>query len=179
MKTLVIHPSDKTTDVLKIIYENHISDWTIINDYNISNKKIKSLIYNHDRIIMIGHGSPSGLFNPHNYCKYIIDERHISLLKYKKDCVYIWCNADQFIKQHNLKNCFYTGMIISEVGEAMFCKVNSNLKEVTESTILFAESIRNNIDLSPNLMCENSVKQYNTSNNSDVINFNRKRIYYF
>ena len=64
MKTLVIHPKDRTTEVLSKIYENHKEDWTIVTDYNISESKLKKLIKKHDRIIMLGHGTPMGLLNP-------------------------------------------------------------------------------------------------------------------
>ena len=65
-KTLVIHPDDRSTDFLKLIYKDK-EDWTIINDCNIDRFTLKSLIRAYDRIIMMGHGSPSGLFNPKNY----------------------------------------------------------------------------------------------------------------
>lgn len=176
MKTLVIHPQDKSTDVLKIIYENK-KDWTIINECNISNKKLKNLIYNHDRIIMMGHGSPDGLFNP-GTGGFLIDLSFIDLLKEKQECVYIWCHADQFVKKYNLKNCFYTGMIISEEIEAMYCSVRYNNGEVESSNLLFAKSIRDHIDLSPKLLCENSIRDYNTNNNSKVMKYNRSKMYY-
>jgi hypothetical protein len=32
--------------------------------------------------------------------------------------VFIWCNADQFMKRHQLRG-FYSGMFISEVQEAL------------------------------------------------------------
>ncbi len=88
MKTLVIHPQDDTTSVLKIVYENHINDWTIITDPNISNKNLKNLIKNHDRIIIMGHGSPNGLFNP-NMGGFLIDSSFVYLLREKKENVYI------------------------------------------------------------------------------------------
>ena len=61
MKTLVIHPEDRSTDFLKPIYE-HVSDATIIHA-GVSKTQIKQLITEHDRIMMMGHGSPSGLFS--------------------------------------------------------------------------------------------------------------------
>ena len=141
-----------------------------------SNNKLKDLIKQHDRIIIMGHGSPMGLFNP-SMCGFIINFRHVYLLKEKKECVYIWCNADQFVKKYNLKG-FYTGMIISEESEADYCNVKYNKGDVEDSIILFSKSIRDNINKSSQLMCENTIKEYNTDNNSEVLNYNRKRIYY-
>ena len=71
-------------------------------------------------------------------------------------------------------------MIISEKSEAVFCGVNSTLEEVNSSILLFSESIRDNIDLEPKLMCENVISQYNVDyyENSNVMEYNRKRIYF-
>jgi len=60
MKNLIIHPSDPTTDFLKPIYSN-INDAIIVNG-GVSKDQLTQLIKEHDRIIMMGHGSPSGLF---------------------------------------------------------------------------------------------------------------------
>ena len=173
MKTLVIHPQDITTKMLSPIYENK-KDWTIIN-YNISNSKLINLIKEHDRIVMMGHGTPYGLLG---YNKYVIDSSFVQYLREKKECVHIWCNADEFVKKYNLKG-FTTGMIISEQQEANFCHVNATLEDVNNSNTLFAESIKNSIDLSSEEMCKKVITNYNTNNNSNVINFNKERIYHF
>ena len=77
-KTLVIHPQDATTDFLKLIYQDK-KDWTIINNCEISKEELKKAISKHDRIIMMGHGCPSGLFNPKKYTM-LIDYSFIPLL---------------------------------------------------------------------------------------------------
>lgn len=58
MKTLVIHPKDKTTDFLKPIY--HGRDWTVITG-NCTKEEVAKAIDEHDHIIMMGHGTPQGL----------------------------------------------------------------------------------------------------------------------
>lgn len=87
IKTLIIHPSDPTTDFLKIIYE--YKDWTVIND-NISNSLLKEQIKNHDRIIMMGHGCELGLFGYKN--RLMISSKHIYLLREKKS-ICIWSSV--------------------------------------------------------------------------------------
>ena len=82
MKTLVIHPQDYTTDVLSLTYKDK-KNWTIINDCNISNDELTEQIKQHDRIIIMGHGSPNGLFNPVNP-GFLIDKRHTFYLRQKK-----------------------------------------------------------------------------------------------
>ena len=173
MKTLVIHPKDPSTDVLSIIYKDK-KDWKIINHYT-SHVMLKGLIKEHDRVIMMGHGTPYGLLG---YNGFVIDSSFVYLLREKKENVYIWCNSDEFVKKYNLKG-FYTGMIISEEMEADYCNVKYNKGDVENSIILFSESIRDSIDNPSQLMCENVIRDYNTDNNSDVLNYNRSRIYYF
>jgi len=120
MKTLVIHPQDRSTDFLKPIYEN-ISNAIILNG-GASKDQVRELITQHDRIIMLGHGSPNGLFTVGKFTGtngYIIDSTMVDALK-DKECISIWCHADQFMNKHWLYG-FYSGMFISEVSEATVC----------------------------------------------------------
>jgi len=141
MTNLIIHPSDRSTDFLKPIYAN-ITDATIING-GIDKAQIAKLISEHDRIIMMGHGSPSGLFScakfgDNDYSGFVIDSTMVPLL-YEKECISIWCNADKFMNKHEL-NGFYSGMFISEVGEATYCGLPGTEQEtVTASNDYFAE----------------------------------------
>lgn len=177
MKTLVIHPQDNSTKELSIIYENHLDDWTIINNWDIPKSILRERIKEHDRIIMMGHGTPGGLLNP-VHRGFIIDSSFVDLLREKKECVHIWCNSDKFVKKYNLKG-FTTGMIISEEYEADYCGVSYTDGDVVSSNVLFSESIRDTIDETSELMVENTIRDYNTDDNSDVLNYNRSRIYLF
>jgi len=133
-KTLVIHPHDQSTHFLKPIYEN-IPNKTIITG-GLFVDEVNKLIYNHDQIIMLGHGSPKGLFGVNFKRSYVIDEDQVDLLQ-DKECIFIWCHADQFVKQHGLKG-FYSGMFISEVGEALIYKLKGDKKLINESNNTFA-----------------------------------------
>jgi len=139
MQTLVIHPTDASTDFLKPIYAN-ISDATIMNS-GIGKGQVAKSILEHDRIIMLGHGSPFGLFSIgqfHGNNGYVIDFTMVPLLK-DKECISIWCNADQFMNKHGLYG-FYSGMFISEVGEAMHCGLPGTEQEtVITSNNYFAQ----------------------------------------
>jgi len=115
MKTLVIHPKDSSTDFLKPIYEN-ISDKTVITGGATPEQLVK-LIESHDRIMMMGHGSPSGLFGIGFNRLFVVDSGLVEHLNKKENNVFIWCNADRFVEAHNLKG-LYSGMFISEVSEA-------------------------------------------------------------
>lgn len=165
MKTLIIHPNDRSTDFLSCIYEN--LDCTIINT-NTSNSNLKKQIKDHDRIIMLGHGSENGLFG---YNKIVIESKFVYLLK-NKECVAIWCNADIFFKKYKLKG-FYTGMIISEYEEALdYVLYPTTLNEIEESNILFAKAITENIT-SSNML--EKIQEIYIGNN--IIEFNRLNLY--
>jgi hypothetical protein len=137
MKTLIIHPEDSSTDFLCPIYRN-IKGSTVLRK-NVSPDILVKEIRRHDQILMMGHGSPYGLLNCAEIGKgsYSIEKKHAPLLR-KKLCVFIWCNADEFVKQHQLKG-LYTGMFISEVSESLLCKVYAEQEEVDASNSSFAE----------------------------------------
>jgi len=134
MKTLVIHPHDQSTHFLKPIYEDIPNKTVITGGWGIA--EVRTLISMHDRIIMMGHGSPKGLFGINFNRSYVIDEDTVDLLQYKK-CIFIWCHADQFVKQNSLKG-LYSGMFVSEVTEALIYKLKGDKKLVTESNNTFA-----------------------------------------
>lgn len=134
MKTLIIHPRDASTDFLKPIYSN-IEDKTVLTEG--TRKKVIQEIERHDRIMMMGHGSPSGLFSIGRFDSlYAIDSSLVKLLG-EKECVLIWCNADKFVEYHGLKG-FYSGMFISEVSEAAYCGFLTDQATVNESNNFFA-----------------------------------------
>ena len=60
-KILVIHPDDRSTDFLKPIYEN-LPNTTVITG-GVSYMNIRQSIIEHDQVMMMGHGSPYGLFS--------------------------------------------------------------------------------------------------------------------
>ena len=175
-KTLVIHPSDDSTDFLGRIYLE--KGWTVIRDHKATNRSYSAsgrgitrqqtvnLINEHDKIIMMGHGFPNGLFMTH------IDSSMADVLR-EKECVYIWCNADQYVKQHDLTG-FYTGMFISEVSEAGWFGIETTQEEVDTSNHLFADVVAENIDKENfHLLITESY-----DGESEVIQYNHHRLYY-
>lgn len=138
MKTLIIHPSDRSTDFLKPIY-SYLRNYTLITGG--TRKEVNNLIKSHDRIIMMGHGSPYGLFSVNQFeGAYIIDCDTVPLFE-DRECVFIWCNADRFVNAYNLKG-LYSGMFVSEVGEAVAMGLGLvPQKVVNESNDIFAEML--------------------------------------
>ena len=115
MKTLVIHPEDKTTDVLNVIYAD-IECKVITQD--ISEEDLIKEINDHERIIMLGHGGPSGMFG---FRRSAINKNLVEHLR-DKVMVTVWCHANEFFERHGLTG-FYTGMIISEVQYKNFSRL--------------------------------------------------------
>ena len=140
IKTLVIHPIDRTTDSLSEIYKN--KDWRIIRALP-SKSELKRLIKSHDRIIMMGHGCSNGLLSADKK-RLIIDSSMVQFLR-DKQCIGIWCYADQFFRRYNIPYAC-TGMIISEYDEAIDNCISCCLKDIDDSNEKFAKSIAENID---------------------------------
>ena len=136
MKTRVIHPEDRSTDFLKPIYTN-IKSKTVLCK-NTSHSKLLAMVKSHDTIIMLGHGSPSGLFNVSGIGKdiMVVGESLVEELR-GKQLIAIWCNSDKFIERHNL-TALYSGMFISEVREAVYCGVQGDQAMVDKSNSTFA-----------------------------------------
>lgn len=151
--TLIIHPKDESTDFLKPIYEN-IPNKKVITG-GLTYEQIKEEVQNHDEVIMCGHGYAAGLFAISNFpglnhTSFIIDNSMASILKTKKKIVTIWCYAKNYIKNNKIKNSFYSGMFISELGEVWY----SGYKNITQSMIddsnsCFSEELGSLIALTP------------------------------
>lgn len=137
MKTLVIHPDDRSTDFLRPIYKR-ILNKTVVTTKSEVVSSISDMINNHNRVIMLGHGSSQGLFGINFETNFVIGSEHVSDLRKKTNNVYIWCNADNFVNKWELKG-LYSGMFISEVSEALFCGVQpASQSDVNESNNRFA-----------------------------------------
>jgi len=178
MTNLVIHPTDRSTDFLKPIYAN-ITDATILHS-GVNKAQIAKLISEHDRIIMLGHGSIHGLFSIGQFDGengYVIDSTMIPLLL-EKECISIWCNADQFMNKHEL-NGFYSGMFISEVSEATYCGLPGMDQEtVTASNDYFAELLGEVINEPLSVIHEHVIYNYGLLiEDNPVALYNYNRLY--
>lgn len=177
--TLVIHPKDVSTDFLARIYKD--KDWTSIRSWPQDPASLKRFINCYDRIIMMGHGTPSGLLNvgsfygdePNQF--YVIDNYFADLLQ-TKETVSIWCHSDQFARQYKLPG-FHTGMIISEVSEAQYVlgKTPLNAEETLDNMNLFADVVSKHID-NPNLLEMQKLIREEYNRDDPVSVFNRKNI---
>ena len=179
MRHLIIHPKDQTTDFLKEIYA-HINYKTVI-DGNVSKAELIKLIDIHDQVLMLGHGSPMGLFSKNQFTNtgsYIIDESVSDSLRKKTNNVFIWCHADQFVKNNQLMG-FFSGMFISEFGEAFSLGIyvaDRNL--IDESNECFASIVSRNIHLPLDILYENVLQVYKSlAITNPIAKFNLERLY--
>ena len=165
MKTLVIHPLDSSTNFLSEIYKD--KPWTVIST-NVPKKILKEQIKNHDRIVMLGHGTELGLIG---FGRYLISSSLVYLLR-EKLCVCIWCYANLFVNKYKIAG-FNTGMIISEHEEAEMYNIRPPYC-LGASNLSFAKAIEESID-AENML--ESVKGLYVGN-SPIIEFNRNNLYF-
>lgn len=103
MKNIIIHPQDPTILFLSQIYAP-LSNKTVIKG-GVTRSELSKLIETHDRIIMLGHGTPDGLISVGQFPDagfHIIDESMVEVLKNNTNNIYIWCHADLFVQRHDL-----------------------------------------------------------------------------
>jgi hypothetical protein len=178
MQTLVIHPQDETTDFLCPIYEG-IKDKKVIRG-GISKKELLKAVTSNNRIMMLGHGSPSGLFavgqfEEEKFMSYIIDQSFVPALK-NKDNIFIWCHANQFVEQHKLTG-FYSGMFISEVSEAILYDYNVSQQTIDQSNNLFSQTVSKYIYEHSKTIHKNVSTEYGAlANLNPIVKYNNEKL---
>jgi len=177
MNTVIIHPNDPSTDFLKPIYRN-VTEYELVS-YDYSKAEVLGLIEGSDRAILMGHGSPSGLFSVGMFAgTYIIDSGCVEVLSTGMEHIYIWCNADRFVDRYNLSG-FYSGMFISEVSEANFCGLVGTTQEmVNESNDAFARIVGECINESVQSIYKYTTHKYSkVASTNPVARYNLKRLF--
>jgi hypothetical protein len=176
MKTVVLHTIDKSTDFLKPIYED-LPDKKVYRRYTHNNNILQD-IKEADLVIMLGHGSPFGLFSWGNLFR---DPEFIQALKEKEgNNIYIWCHASDWVIEHRLEG-FSTGMFISEVGEAACYKIQVPQRDIDLSNNLFAGLVREGLveeNITDMEKLRNFVHREYYSDTCEVIDYNRERLVY-
>jgi hypothetical protein len=179
MKNLIIHPEDPTTTFLSLIYSK-LNSKTVVRG-GVSNSELLELIKFHDRILMLGHGSPYGLLNAGQFPdadSYIIDDSMLSLLIYKRDNLYIWCHADQFVHRHRLAG-LNSGMFISEEMEANYYGFDNMAWElIDQSNERFASIVSKHLNEPIEILYQKLLKEYGLiARTNPIARFNLARLY--
>lgn len=179
MRTLVIYPEDKSTDFLKPIYAN-LKNTTVVKG-GVRKSELLELIQAHDKVIMLGHGAPFGLMNPRQFPDaglFIIDGSMVNSFKNKSSCIYIWCHADQFIKNYGLSG-LCSGMFISEMGEAElygFNDIEQGLIDQSKET--FSTILSKYINEPQEIIYHSLLKEYKViARFNPIARFNFKRLH--
>ena len=178
-KNVVIHPEDKSTNFLRPIYKGATSKRVFRKDSSLD--EIIEKMKTSERVMMMGHGCPSGLFNVGKFFGtngLIISRNDVELLKDKTENIYIWCNADKFVIPHDLHG-FYSGMFVSEVGEGHYCGVKGvTQKIVDESNHAFSKIVGKYIQLPVAELYKKVVKEYGElAKTNPVAKYNHERLY--
>ena len=135
----IIHSTDPTTDVLSQLYVARDDISALINETN-SNVDVQNAIRGDSTIMMLGHGNQYGLFSKPNkkgkYDRFLITGRHVQFLR-DKACIGIWCYANLFAEKYGLSGLF-SGMIISEMQEAIDLNIHTTQEEISREITKFA-----------------------------------------
>lgn len=138
MPTLILHPDDRSTDDLRILYAP-LPDATLLTG-GTPKDEVRRLLGTHERLILCGHGLDTGLFSMDRFPTdngYIIDASMLRELSARHDTIYLWCYAAEFVRRHGLRG-FASGMFISEVREAGWMGLTGITQaQVDESTRTF------------------------------------------
>lgn len=149
---LVIHPKDKSTAMLSILYEG--LDARVVSDAR-PTKEINRLLHHvssQERIMLLGHGSDKGLFFRENdtidrFDRIVIGHPHaFHLRRHGCNIVAVWCNADLFARAEGLHGLF-SGMIVSEMSEAQLYDIKTTQEELDIENVKLALRLRTLLDV--------------------------------
>lgn len=181
---LVIHPKDYTTAFLSALYDG-VENTVVIND-NRSRANFNHVLHHtpqNDRIMLLGHGSDKGLLwreddTVPGFDGVLIGHPHIYHLRnHGSNIVAVFCNADKFAMAEHLHGLF-TGMIISEIDEAVEQGVNSTEEEIELENRKFASRLRSLLDEAvPLYEIPRRMLELDDSH-TPLTEFNYHRIYY-
>lgn len=178
MKTLVIHPDDRSTDFLKAVYRNIPNKKVITGGMSVWEVDLE--IRKADRVIMLGHGTPYGLLSVGQFTgsAYVVDAESADLLDGKNENIYIWCHASDYVKKHDLKG-FSSGMFISEVSEANYCGIpNQTQQDVDDQCKYFCDLVGMVVDRSSKQIFEFvSVEYGEMIPYNKMAEYNHRRLY--
>ena len=140
---LVIHPTDRTTDFLRTLYEGR-EDVRLLTGKE-SRKEFGSILFHlrsGERVMLLGHGTDAGLFRLEEDGEYRLYVGHTMVYALRKHPVIgIWCHAELFARKEHLHGLF-SGMIVSEMSEAQDYDIACSQEELDRENANLAERLR-------------------------------------
>ena len=143
----VIHANDPTTKVLSCLYETRKDVSALINESS-TNTEVQHAIRSDNTIMMLGHGNKYGLFSIPDkkgiYRRLIVNSDLVQFLR-GKECIGIWCYASEFAMHYRLHGLF-SGMIISELHEAVENNISATKEEIDSEMEIFVSRLKDSIE---------------------------------
>lgn len=140
---LVIHPSDRSTDFLRTLYEGR-EDVRLLSGKE-SRKELGSILFHlrpGERVMLLGHGTDAGLFRLEEDGEYRLYVGHSMAYALRKHPVIgIWCHAELFARKEHLHGLF-SGMIASEMNEAQEYNIACSQEDLDRENSNLAERLR-------------------------------------
>lgn len=176
---VVIHANDPTTGFLSRLYDQR-KDVSVRIAEGSTNEAVRRALREGDTVMMLGHGNPYGLFSTPDkngrYERFLITDSHVQFLR-DKTCIGIWCHADQFAQRYQLHGLF-SGMIISELQEAIDHGIEATKDEIDREMVKFAQRLRHCIDNYDLEEVPMRMKELDDVK-SPLTTFNYDRLYYY
>lgn len=180
---LVIHPQDRTTAVLQVLY-NGLEAQVVTGDC--SNREMGHLLHHTnggERIMLLGHGSDKGLFyrkddTKNGFDKIIVGHPQAYMLRrHHGSIIGIWCHADMFAKSKGIHGLF-SGMVISEISEAEENGVATDKESMDNTNRIMFSQLRMLLDEGTHL--HEIPKRLKALDHiqSELSRFNYERFYY-
>lgn len=175
--TIVFHMEDSSTDMLFNVYQGKGWDVYRGSGWDVSDDFIRELIERHDKIICLGHGSPSGLIGG------TITKTEVPYLKQKKVFA-LWCYAATFFRNNGFEGqgILCSDNAPSEVWECKAaCDANVSAEWIKENITYWSACIEKYLELAwtdPEEACRRAQEDYfksyeqcTTDDERDVVNF--------
>ena len=147
---IVIHPQDRTTQMLSILYRD-CPDVRLV-DQSWSKREINHLLHAalpREQIMLLGHGGDKGLFSRPDsenagFDRIIVGHQQAYYLR--PHCLIgVFCHANLFAENEHLQGLF-TGMFISEMHEAEEYGIVTSQQELDQENDLFMKRLRALLD---------------------------------
>ena len=137
---IVVHPTDPSTVMLGKVYEG-FENVKLFNSVEQRDEMLAAIAAapREEPIMLLGHGCPNGLYDLMAW-DMMVGGPDAELLKDRPNLIGIWCYASSYAAKHGLKG-FFSGMFISEGGEATMVGVDATEEEANAHAWDFAQRL--------------------------------------